>query len=248
MNRAAAGKAEPFITTDKRTLAEIEAALGAPERTPVLVLSAPGADKAGLARLLHERSGRKGAFEAFNCAAYAGVRLEGELFGSRKASAPGVPAGPGKFLKASGGTLFIQEAGALADALLVKLLKAFHKKEFYPLGSRTPVPADPAVILCVNSGPETPRSGFFRRMNWPAITLKPLTEHKRDIPRLIRRFTPTGRRLAFSEKAEELLLNYSWPGDTRELKRLVELLCCSEDSKGVISAEALNRHLTWHFF
>ena len=238
-----------FITEDPQTRHSIKEALGyAPSGIPVLILGPSGSGKTSLARIIHERSGRKGEFVAINCAAYTEDLLEAELFGYRKGAFTGADnTRKGRLLKAAGGTLFLDEIGAMSHNMQTKLLKAVEEKAFYPVGSDKPERSDFRIISAtledlrklLDSGKM--RFDFFQRVHGFTITLKPLTGRKCDILPLIEHFTSSERRLAFSKEAKEFLLAHNWPGNTRELKRFVELV---SGSKGIITLETAQKHLT----
>lgn len=241
--------ARDFITNDPVTRSMVAEALKyAPTNLPVMLLGPSGTGKTTLAELLHKHSGRKGDFVAINCAAYTEDLLEAELFGYRRGSFTGAHENrKGKLSQADKGTLFLDEIGAMSQSMQVKLLKAIEEKSFYPLGADTPEYSDFRVISATLEDVQKLlaerelRFDFFQRVHGMTVTLKPLAQRKCDILPLIGAFTKNTRRLAFSPEAKEHLLSYAWPGNTRELKRFVEIV--SAGAEGQISLEVISRHL-----
>lgn len=233
-----------YITEDPITRSSIDQALKyAASELPVLILGPSGTGKTSLAALIHEYSGRSGEFVSINCAAYTEELLEAELFGYRKGSFTGASdARRGKLLAADQGTLFLDEIGSMSLKMQTKLLKAIEEKTFYPIGSDQPESSNFRIISAtlenlqglIKAGQL--RFDFFQRIHGLTIELKPLSERICDILPLIHFFTRNSKRLSFAPEAKELLLNYDWPGNIRELKKFVDLLAAGGEGRVTLQA------------
>jgi DNA-binding NtrC family response regulator len=231
--------AERFVTEDAATRQTITEALKyAASELPVLILGPSGTGKTSLARVIHERSGRSGDFVAINCSAYTEDLLEAELFGYRKGAFTGAgDSRKGKLLQADRGTLFLDEIGSMSLKMQTKLLKAIEERTFYPLGSDRPETSQFRIISAtledlqglIKAGKL--RFDFFSRIHGLTIELKPLAARKGDIFPLISFFSRGGKRLSFSAQAKAQLLAHDWPGNIRELKRVVDLLAAGQEGR-----------------
>ena len=252
-NRKAAGAGDifssAFITCDPETKAAASEALKyAPTELPLLILGPSGTGKTSLAKLLHEHSGREGAFVSINCSAYTEDLLEAEMFGHTKGAFTGAhEARKGRLLEAHKGTLFLDEIGTMSPGMQMKLLKAIEERSFYPLGSEKTERSEFRVISATLEDPQALiaqgklRFDLFQRVHGYTINLKPLTRRACDIAPLVQHFTKGGRRLAFTPEARAYLENYSWPGNVRELKKFVDLVSCGPE--GRVDISAVKKHL-----
>ena len=237
-----------FITNDPETRSLVTEALKyAATELPLMILGPSGTGKTTLAQLLHGHSGRDGDFVAINCAAEE--LLESELFGYKRGSFTGAHENrKGKLAQADKGTLFLDEIGAMSQNMQVKLLKAIEEKSFYPLGADKPEYSDFRVISATLEDVQKLlaegklRFDFFQRVHGMTIALKPLAQRKCDIFPLMQAFTNGKKRLAFEPEAREHLLAHNWPGNTRELKRFVELIAAG--TQGAVTLETVRRHIT----
>ena len=248
---AAAGDifASAFITEDPETRAQAGEALKyAPTDLPILILGPSGTGKTSLAKILHEHSGREGAFVSINCSAYTEDLLEAELFGHKKGAFTGAAeARKGRLLEAHRGTLFLDEIGTMSSNMQMKLLKAIEERTFYPLGSEKPERSDFRIISATLEDPQQliaqgkMRFDLFQRVHGYTINLKPLSRRRCDVFPLVHHFTKGGRRLSFSPEAKAFMEAYAWPGNIRELKKFTDLV--SGGQQGRVDLETARRHL-----
>jgi len=180
-----------------------------------------------------------------NCAALPDNLLESEMFGYVRGAFTGADRDkPGRFQEADGGTLFLDEIGDLPLRLQAKLLRVLEDKEFYPLGSRRTSRVDVRIIAATNQGLEKLveekqfRNDLFYRLNVIRLELPPLRERRGDVPLLIEHIfsrlsgAKETRARRISEKAMEILLNYEYPGNIRELENILghALIICRGES------------------
>lgn len=210
----------------------------APTDVTVLVQGESGTGKEIVARAIHERSRRgKGPFVAVNCAALPETLIESEFFGHVRGAFTGaITEKPGRFELARGGTLFLDEIGDLSRLGQADLLRVLDDGVFRPIGSRVVVRADARIVAATNRDLETLcATGGFRedllyRLNVITINLPPLRDRPEDIPRLIEMFrghfaSRHGRQpKAFHPGAVRALQAFSWPGNVRQLRNIVERL------------------------
>jgi PAS domain S-box-containing protein len=212
----------------------------------VLIEGATGTGKDLLAKVIHSASRRfDQPFVKVNCAAIPENLLESEMFGYVKGAFTGAERDKtGRFQEADGGTIFLDEIGDLPLALQAKLLRVLEDREFYRLGSRYTVKVNVRIISASNRNLKKLvakrlfREDLYYRLNLFQIELPELKDRKVDLPILIghilRRLSAAdGRRLpAVSEKVMEILLNYSYPGNVRELENILEhaRIICQEDT------------------
>ena len=216
----------------------------APSEAPVLIGGETGTGKELVARHIHLLSGRRGPFLAVNCGAISDQLAESELFGHEAGSFTGaVGKREGWFEAAHEGTLFLDEIGDLPLPLQVKLLRVLQEKEVVRIGSRKSIPVNVRLVAATNVDLDYAVSaGHFRRdllyrINIVHVKLPTLRERTGDILPLAEHFLKTySQRMgykqpAFSANAIQLMLNYAWPGNIRELENVVHfaLLVASGD-------------------
>jgi two-component system, NtrC family, response regulator AtoC len=213
----------------------------------VLILGETGAGKEVLAQMVHRMSPRAAKpFLTLNCAALSESLLESELFGHERGAFTGaVSAKPGLLETAEGGTVFLDELGELPPSTQVKLLRVIETRQVLRVGSLKPKPIDVRFISATNRDleAEVARGGFrqdlFFRLNGISLLIPPLRERTSEIEAMARSFLAqavkqVGRGTAphLSDSALDLLRRYSWPGNIRELRNVIEravLLCAGRE-------------------
>lgn len=210
--------------------------LMAPTNGRVLIFGESGTGKELAAHAIHAHSLRKEeTFVEVNCAAIPEDLIESELFGHLKGSFPAaVGDKEGKFQKAHGGTLFLDEIGDMSLKTQAKVLRTLDEQRFTPVGSDHAITVDARVIASTNKDldEEISRGNFredlFYRLNVIPFYVPPLRERKEDVPLLARHFLKEfsatyGRRpREITDDAIETLMRYSWPGNIRELRNVIE--------------------------
>ena len=203
---------------------------------PVLILGESGTGKELVARAIHEESPRADRpFVALNCAAVPETLLESEFFGHERGAFTGaVRTHLGHFEQADGGTLLLDEVGAMRTDLQAKLLRAIQEREIQRLGSTKPRKVDVRILAASCQDLEqaireqTFREELYYRLSVVPISLPPLRERVEDIPLLIDHFLSTaaarfGREPGgISSEALDRLQRYPWPGNVRELENCIE--------------------------
>lgn len=204
----------------------------------ILILGESGTGKEVLASFIHQKSKRKEAnFMELNCQALSESILESELFGHEKGAFTGADRRRiGLFEASNGGTLFLDEIGGVSVNLQAKLLKAIENKQIYRLGSSMPINVDFRLITATNHnlrkdmGDGSFRDDLFYRISTIVLELPPLRERPEDIPLFIQYFfdkyqREMNKRITDVENSvKELLAGYSYPGNVRELKNIIERL------------------------
>jgi two-component system, NtrC family, nitrogen regulation response regulator NtrX len=213
-------------------------AVTAPTNGRVLIYGESGTGKELVARALHVNSLRsKAPFVEVSCAAIPEDLIESELFGHVKGTFSGTTEDKiGKFQKANGGSLFLDEVGDMSHRTQSKVLRALEEQRIEPIGSNQALRVDVRVIAATNKNLEQEisrgsfRQDLFYRLNVIPFYVPPLRDRKEDIPVLARYFlnefsAEYGKKnRELSEGALEILMRYPWPGNVRELKNLVERL------------------------
>lgn len=209
----------------------------------ILILGESGSGKEVLASFIHEKSNRnKGTFMELNCQALSESILESELFGHEKGAFTGATQRRiGLFEASNGGTLFLDEIGGVSLNLQAKLLKAIENKIIYRMGSNTPITADFRLITATNRNLKEDinsdlfRSDLFYRLSTIVLELPPLRDRKEDIPLFIDYFLDKFCKAMNKEKSQiddnvrQLLMNYNYPGNVRELRNIIERLIVMSD-------------------
>jgi two-component system response regulator PilR (NtrC family) len=208
----------------------------APARTTVLVTGESGVGKELVARAIHDRSPRAGQeFVAVNCGAIPEGLIESELFGHEKGAFTGATSSrEGLFVAASGGTLFLDEVGELPLTVQVKLLRALQQRTVRAVGGDRDVEVDVRIVAATNRDlADDVKAGRFRedlyyRLNVINLKVPPLRERREDVLLLTEHFLEVFARdqgrpgLRLSRDAHRALLDYSFPGNVRELENLIE--------------------------
>jgi len=203
---------------------------------PVLITGESGTGKEVIARLIHKLSDRaQKPFVALNAASIPRDIFEAELFGYEKGAFTGATSSKeGFFELANGGTLFLDEIGELSLEVQAKLLRVIENRKFYRLGGRREIEVDVRILVATNRNlKELVKEGKFRedlyyRLGVIEIEIPPLRERREDIIPLANHFLKLFNRKygknvrGFSKKAQEVLLNYPWYGNVRELRNVVE--------------------------
>ncbi|HLW58047.1 MAG TPA: sigma-54 dependent transcriptional regulator [Bacteriovoracaceae bacterium] len=212
--------------------------------TPVLIRGESGTGKELVAKAIHYNSPRKDEkFVTINCGAISENLIESELFGHEKGAFTGADQRKiGKFQFAEGGTIFLDEIGDISAAMQVKLLRVLQEKTFMPVGSNREIKVDVRIIAASHKPFEemikegTFREDLFYRLNVLPVYLPPLRERKTDIPHLVNHYVNyfnNVHNLQIREvdpKAMEALMQYSWPGNIRELRNIIEHCFIMESS------------------
>lgn len=218
----------------------------------VLIMGESGTGKELVARSIHSTGKRKsGPFEVVNCAAIPEALLESELFGYEKGAFTGATQRKvGKWAAANGGTLFLDEISEMPLALQAKLLRVLQEREITPLGSNLKIALDVRILSATNKNLEqmvmegTFREDLYFRLNVIPIKVSPLRERKEDLPLLIdyyvKKYCKEMKRphISLSSKARQLLQEYPYPGNVRELGNIIEYTVALS-TKEIISEEDL---------
>lgn len=222
----------------------------------VLVTGESGSGKEVFAQIVHQQSARKhGAFIAVNCGAIPEGTIDSELFGHEKGSFTGAhEARKGYFEVCNGGTIFLDEVAELPLLTQVRLLRVLETGEFIKVGSSKVQKTDVRVVAATNVNiPDAIARGKFRedlyyRLNTVPLHVPSLRERKEDIHLLFRKFASDFAEkyrmpsLMLQPEAQQILTDYRWPGNVRQLKNVTEQLSILEQKKE-ISAETLLKYL-----
>ncbi|QDR83464.1 sigma-54 interaction domain-containing protein [Sporomusa termitida] len=205
---------------------------------PLLMMGESGVGKTALAKYIHSLSERNntGSFVHINCSAIPEALLESELFGYETGAFTGAKkAKVGLFEIAKKGTILLDEIGDMSFPLQAKLLNVLQEKKFYRVGGTKMIEADVRVLSATNQNLEQLiaegkfRPDLYFRLNVIPITIPALRERKEDITPLLAHFLEQSNQMhkrtkVFVPETLEILLNYEWPGNIRELMNVVERL------------------------
>jgi two-component system, NtrC family, response regulator PilR len=225
-------------------------------QSTVLVYGESGTGKELVARAIHDLGPRaEKPFISVNCGAFTETLLESELFGYVKGSFTGANSNrKGLFEAANGGTMFLDEIGEMSPAMQVKLLRVLQERRVRAVGAHDEVAIDARVIAATNRDLKqmtedgTFREDLYYRVSVIPIDLPPLRERSEDIPDLIEHFLKkfceqSAKTLTVSPKTTQLLENYAWHGNVRELEHTIERAVALERSTE-IQPEQLPAHIT----
>ncbi len=221
-----------------------------------LITGDSGTGKELVALALHRRSPRNaGPFVVVNCAAIPSALMEAELFGYRRGSFSGADRDhAGFFQQADEGTLFLDEIGELSPDCQAKLLRAIEGKAFRPVGATADVTSDVRIIAATNRNLEQEvKNGRFRqdllfRLKVIEIQVPKLSERTEDIPYLVQYFldklaTECHRTVHLTPEAIQVLQQYPWPGNVRQLRALLESAVAMSEVD-TIDVDGIRRMLT----
>ncbi|MCK4224470.1 MAG: sigma-54-dependent Fis family transcriptional regulator [candidate division Zixibacteria bacterium] len=220
----------------------------------VLIRGESGTGKEIVARMLHSLSSRKsGPFVKVNCAAIPRELLEAELFGYEKGAFTGAhKTKPGRFEMANKGTIFLDEIGDMPQELQSKLLQVLEQYEFMRVGGIKNIKIDTRIVCATNRDLEkalkdgTIREDLFYRLNEVTLNLPPLRERKEDIPLLIEHFLQkyytfyNKKYRPISSSILELLQNFDWPGNVRQLENIIKQIVVREDEN--VALDIIKHH------
>ncbi|NDV18408.1 AAA domain-containing protein [Pseudodesulfovibrio sp. JC047] len=228
---------------------------------PVLIMGETGTGKELIADAVQRVSAqRDGPYLKMNCGAIPESLIDSELFGYQKGAFTGALTDkPGKFEQASGGTLFLDEIGELSPSSQVRLLRVLQDKVVERVGGIRSIRIDVRIIAATNRPLEsmmqagTFREDLYYRLNVFPLRLPPLRDRTEDIPLLIHHFIEEfSKKLHISKKIEiesnsmKHLYEYSWPGNIRELRNLVERALTVHPSGKVNLAQYLPQDPGWY--
>ncbi len=228
----------------------------APTDLSVLITGESGVGKEVMPQIIHHFSTRKhGTYIAVNCGAIPEGTIDSELFGHEKGSFTGAyESRKGYFEEANGGTIFLDEVAELPLSTQVRLLRVLETGEFIRVGSSKMIKTNVRVIAATNVILSNAiqqgkfREDLFYRLSSVPIEVPPLRNRKEDIHLLFRKFAvdfaDRNRMPAISltEEALDILSNYRWPGNIRQLKNIAEQISVIEE-KRLITADVLRRYL-----
>ena len=222
----------------------------------IIITGESGTGKGLIAKAIHQNSPRKNKpFISINCGAIPENLLESELFGHVRGAFTGATSPkPGKFELADGGTVFLDEIGDMSHELQIKVLRALEEKSFERVGGCKTIKVNARIIAATHRNlKEEVKKGNFRedlfyRLYVIPINIPPLRERREDISLLLSHFLDKFNKKnrldleGFSDESIEIILSYSWPGNIRELKNMIERLVVLKRN-GRISPQDLPKNL-----
>jgi DNA-binding NtrC family response regulator len=226
-----------------------------PTRSNILILGESGTGKGLIAEIVHCNSQRKDKpFISINCSAIPENLLESELFGYRKGAFTGAASDKkGLITMADQGTLFLDEIGDMPVGLQAKILKVLESGEVLPVGETKPKFVDVRLVAATNKNLEEQiKKGLFRedlyyRLNVIEVKIPPLRERKEDVEVLARHFVEKYSKenqkkvIGITDEAMDVLNQYSWPGNIRELRNVMERAVVLVGSERIGPAELPDR-------
>ena len=219
----------------------------APTDVSIFISGESGTGKENIPKIIHQASVRKhNTYIAVNCGAIPEGTIDSELFGHEKGSFTGAhDSRKGYFEVANGGTIFLDEVAELPIATQARLLRVLESGEFMKVGSSKTIKTDLRIIAATNVNIQKAiqtgkfREDLFYRLNTVSIFIPPLRERKEDIHLLFRKFaadfaqkynTPS---IQLDEDAAEMIANYNWPGNVRQLKNFVAQISVIEKDRNI---------------
>jgi len=243
------GSSQPAVALKKMI------AILAKSDAPVIIKGPTGSGKELVAEALHEESRRKGKFIALNCAAIPSELMEAEIFGFEKGAFTGaIKTTQGKFEQANKGTLFLDEIGDMPSNLQTKLLRVLENSTISRVGGDKEIRLDVRIVCATHKNLENLvienkfREDLLFRLNVFPIEVPSLSSRSEDIPDLIDHFfdlksrNSPNQRPSFSDEAIETLKTYSWPGNIREVRNVIERAITFFPAQ-TISRDDLNKFL-----
>jgi transcriptional regulator with PAS, ATPase and Fis domain len=233
----------------------------APKEVAISIVGESGSGKEILARRVHELSHRRaGPFVPINCAAIPETLFESELFGHERGAFTGASErAPGKLEASAGGTLFLDEIGEMPLGVQAKLLRFIENRKFMRVGGSSKISVDARLVSATLRPLEQEvqagrfRADLYYRIQGISVTVPPLRERPHDLVPLVHQFVaelsakhsvPAPR---LSRTTMAALASHSWPGNIRELRNVIELVCLLRPGKQVRPADlppAIRDHTT----
>ncbi len=246
-----------LITKSKKMMEIINIAIAVSNtNSTVLIEGESGTGKELLANIIVNSSERKNKpFIKLNCAALSETILENELFGHEKGSFTGADSlHKGRFEVSDGGTIFLDEIGEIPLKTQAKILRVLQEKEFERVGGNKTIKVDIRIIAASQDIADKVKKGEFRqdlyyRLNVINLKITPLRERKEDIPLLVNKFTEDfskemGKNIkGVNEKVLNILLDYNYPGNIRELKNIIEFMVAVSSDGDIIDGSILPAYL-----